>query len=536
MKAMRLVLLLVGFQVWCCSLSYGATISGNVKGPDGVALKGAWVSAQNSKTRISVTVLSDKDGRYHLENLPAGEYQVQAKAIGYKSDARSGVTLTATQATSFDFPLQKGMVRWADLSLYQGLQLLPTATGKQELTQHCFNCHGFESRMASVVRDEDGWRDRVNYMRETEHYFLTPGVTDEIAAKIVSYLNAEFGEDSTLPKSPAELPGYQGLVPSYSDDASKIVYVEYELPGPNRMPWNADPDKNGIVWLPYYGHGNKIGRLDPKTAQVQEFPVPNQTTAGIHSVTPAPDGSVWLSEQGANKLGKWDPKTQTITEFQDAYLPGKELTTAGGQRHTVRVDGNGFVWATGNPLTRFDPKTEKFADFRDEVGASYGITNDKQGNVWFTAQGRSAIGMGDKNTGRVTLWTVPTDKSFPRRIMVDPAGAVWFTEYTAGKLGRFDPETKTFKEFVLPGPRPTPYAIGIDKTGGIWYSSQEMDQVGHMDPNSGQVTLYPFDHAEITMREFNADPDGRMWYTSPANNKVGYFYLAGGTQLASRLP
>jgi hypothetical protein len=31
-----------------------------------------------------------------------------------------------------------------------------------------------------------------------------------------------------------------------------IVYVEYDLPGPNRMPWSAAPDKEGNVWMPYY--------------------------------------------------------------------------------------------------------------------------------------------------------------------------------------------------------------------------------------------------------------------------------------------
>ena len=54
-------------------------------------------------------------------------------------------------------------------------------------------CHGFESRMAAVQRDEDGWRDRVNYMRNT----MFVRATDEQADNIVSYLTAMFGPDST---------------------------------------------------------------------------------------------------------------------------------------------------------------------------------------------------------------------------------------------------------------------------------------------------------------------------------------------------
>jgi streptogramin lyase len=87
----------------------------------------------------------------------------------------------------------------------------------------------------------------------------------------------------------------------------KIVYVEYDLPGPNRMPWSAHPDKDGTFWIPYYGRANKIGHLDPVTGEVREYPVPNLGTAAIHSAVPAADGSVWLTEQGSNKLGRWTP-------------------------------------------------------------------------------------------------------------------------------------------------------------------------------------------------------------------------------------
>src|SRR4051812_34686986 len=98
--------------------------------------------------------------------------------------------------------------------------------------------------------------------------------TDQNAADVASYLSSLFGPDSTLPKSPADMPQYKEVVrPSFSDEAMKIVYVEYELPGPNRMPWSAAPDKDGNLWIPYYGRANKIGQLDPKTGIVQEYPV-----------------------------------------------------------------------------------------------------------------------------------------------------------------------------------------------------------------------------------------------------------------------
>src|ERR1700680_275272 len=90
-----LVLLFVPF-------AHGATVTGMVKGPDGASFRGAFVQAQNSNTKILVSVLTDKDGRYRIENLPVGQYQLQVKAIGFRSDPRPGVNLAADQNASYD--------------------------------------------------------------------------------------------------------------------------------------------------------------------------------------------------------------------------------------------------------------------------------------------------------------------------------------------------------------------------------------------------------------------------------------------------
>src|SRR5258708_21084236 len=91
------------------SIAFGATITGNVHGPDGAPFRAAFVQARNAKTRVTVIVLSDNRGRYHVENLLAGDYEVLAKAIGYRSDPKTGVVLAANQDASFDWTLHKQM-------------------------------------------------------------------------------------------------------------------------------------------------------------------------------------------------------------------------------------------------------------------------------------------------------------------------------------------------------------------------------------------------------------------------------------------
>ena len=66
-------------------------------GPDGAPFRGAFVQARNAATKITMSVLSDNRGRYHLDDLAAGDYRLQIRAPGYKADAVSSVVLSAQQ-------------------------------------------------------------------------------------------------------------------------------------------------------------------------------------------------------------------------------------------------------------------------------------------------------------------------------------------------------------------------------------------------------------------------------------------------------
>lgn len=519
---------LVSCVLLFASFCHAATITGTVKGPDGGPFKGAFVQAQNKNTKIAYIVLSSKDGQYRLENVPAGEYQLSLRAIGYKADPRTGVNLTAEQNASFDFSLQQGTVRWSDLSYYQGKQLFPPGKGHDEFVGICLGCHGFETRMAAVRRDADGWTDRVNYMRDITHFATWKGFTDQKAADIAEYINSIFGEGSAIPRSPTDLPKYKEVAPypPYSDDATKIVFVEYEMPGINRFPWDANPNKDGTLWIPEFSPFNGIARLDPRTGEFQEYKALSVKPAFIHSAVGAPDGSAWFTEQSTNRLGKWDPKTNKVTEYQDTIDPALENKREGGSKHTLRVDSKGIVWSSGTPFSSFDPKTEKFTDYPEAAPNTYGIDIDKDDNVWFdgfTPAGK--LFKIDARTHKITGYQPPT-AGLPRRIQAAPDGIIWFAEFGAGKIGRFDPKTETFKEYPLPGAEPTPYALGIAKDGNVWFSSEQMDFIGCLDPKTGKITQYPFPHSENSLREFLPDSQGRMWYGSAPNNKVGYFYLA----------
>ncbi len=511
------------------STAFAASIAGNVTGPDGKPIMGIFVVAENSQNKMTVTVLSDAQGRYHINNLPAATYSVQISAVGYRSDPHDNVQLTADQKLACDFALQAASVRWTDLTTYQITQLLPK-TAKHDLSKRyqepyfttCMtSCHSLQHRVASQSHDAQGWKTLIQYMSNTIMGGEGGGrMTDEKAQDFAEFLAAMFGPDSKKPASPAALPEYKKLVRTFSPEAMNIAYVEYDFPPiKGQGPWSAVEDKDGMFWIPYYGRGNEVVRLNPKTAELARFPLPFTKTAGIHSAIPAPDGTVWFTEAALGKFGHLNPFTKEIVEYQNTpLLDGTPTGT-----HTIRVDERGRVWTSGGPaITMFDPIANKFSHF--DVGNTYGNIVGHNGDEWFTSFVFPGPIARVTKDGKLSKFYPPT-KGKPQRLLVDENNIVWFSERGGNKLGRFDPQTESFKEFDLPGPAASPYAIGMDRNKMIWYASHEQDTIGRFDPKTGEVIEYPYPHSEISMREFFMDSQGRMWYASSVNNKVGYWYI-----------
>ena len=111
-------------------------------------------------------------------------------------------------------------------------------------------------------------------------------MSDETIEDIASYLTTAFGPDSPKPQSPEEMPEYKSLVRPFSDEAMKIVYVEYDFAGSKGLgPWSAVEGSDGMIWIPYHVRGNEVVRLDPETGELTRFPLPFSETAGIHSAS-----------------------------------------------------------------------------------------------------------------------------------------------------------------------------------------------------------------------------------------------------------
>ena len=89
--------LLYALVLWA-GVAFGAegTLSGVVMGSEGEAIPGAnVVLVGDLLPGGKIGTATDEDGRFHLEGLPAGEYQLNVTHIGYRALTREGVGIVA---------------------------------------------------------------------------------------------------------------------------------------------------------------------------------------------------------------------------------------------------------------------------------------------------------------------------------------------------------------------------------------------------------------------------------------------------------
>ncbi len=110
-KAIRVLGAILGVLLFSLSLfsqlSTG-TISGVVQDTSGAVIAGAMVTVRNVDTGAARTITSDEGGRYVVPVLPVGNYEVRGQQAGFKTEIRSGITLTVGREEVVNLTLNVG--------------------------------------------------------------------------------------------------------------------------------------------------------------------------------------------------------------------------------------------------------------------------------------------------------------------------------------------------------------------------------------------------------------------------------------------
>ncbi len=128
-----LLLAVLGWTMPLAAQQYLGTLSGNVTDSTGAKVVGAQVTATDVTTNFVTKVVTNGSGDYSIPFLTPDTYTVTIVANGFRSETRTGVTLTAGQNQATDFALKPG-TQTQEVIVTADTQLLDTTSANLSTT------------------------------------------------------------------------------------------------------------------------------------------------------------------------------------------------------------------------------------------------------------------------------------------------------------------------------------------------------------------------------------------------------------------
>jgi len=369
--------------------------------------------------------------------------------------------------------------------------------GKQMVDGLCNSCHPIGARVGSGY-DSAGWKTVMRMM--TNHG--VPVAPDQVGP-MTDYLAKTY---------PVKGRPDAVIVPG----SVKVSMKAWQAATPGARPHDPMAARDGSLW--YSGQmANVLGRVDPKTGKVKEYPL-KTAHSGPHGLVEDRSGNVWYTGNTGSLIGKLNPKTGEVTEYP---------TPEKGDPHTLVFDKSGILWFTMqnlNRIGRLDPKTGEIKLLTPPTAKSrpYGMALDSKGNLFVVQFGTNKIARVDPKTLEIREYTLPDEKSRPRRLTITSDNMIWYADYSRGYLGRLDPASGQVKEWQSPsGPKSAPYGISLIK-GVIWYSESETmpNTVVRFDPKTEKFQSWAIPGGGNIVRNTDVTGDGGFVLANSLTNEV----------------
>lgn len=506
-----------------------ASMTGHVSSTEEGNMQGVLVTAKKEGSTISVTVVSDEQGRYRFPSrkLEAGHYALHIRAGGYDLGSPTSVDISAGKTTITDLKLSKASNLPSQLTNSDWLTSFPGTPEQKASIQGCTHCHTLE-RVARSHHDAAEFLDVLERMsRHTPESFPLMVQPDGPGRLGGGEMNTEqlSQRDATWKKQAEYLASVNlssvdqwayplKVAPRPKGKDAQVIITEYDLPKRTRQPHDVVVDSDGTVWYANFGEAI-LGKLDPKTGLTTEYPMPVLKPGhiiGNLDLEFDEDRNLWIAMTFQGAVAKFDWKTEKFKIYPlPADMDGdyRELTFV-SPNHS-KVDGKVWINDSGTwTILRLDLATGKFETFEPFPSPRpnvYQIASDAQNNIYFNVMGREHIGKIDAKTGKITTYQTPTLKSAPRRGSFDAQGRFWFGENRSNKIGVLDPKTSDIQEWAAPTPFFFPYDVTADKYGEVWAVTEFSDTVLRLDSKTGQFTSYLMPR-ETNMRRAVVDDSG----------------------------
>src|SRR3954465_8226845 len=217
-----------------------AALTGVVSSAGEAAMEGVLVSAAKAGSTITVTVVTDADGRFSFpaERLAPGEYNLSVRAVGYELDAPKAVQLSGQKTAVQDLTLGKTRDIAAQLSNGEWMASVPGSDQQKGQLLNCVGCHRVERIMRSKY-DTEGFLTQIlprmqSYVQQSLpiHPQLRPAerlMEEQGEDRIEIYRNvAEYLSTLNLSKSDEWAYPLKTFARP-TGRATRVIYTEYDL-------------------------------------------------------------------------------------------------------------------------------------------------------------------------------------------------------------------------------------------------------------------------------------------------------------------
>ena len=226
---------------------------------------------------------------------------------------------------------------------------------------------------------------------------------------------------------------------SKTSEFNVFVAPKLKAGAPTGNTMRVHPD--GTIWLSGIASDTMIG-LNPLTKKFVVYDVMAGVKVGKratpYGMAVAGDGKVWFAENGVDQMGRLDPSTGKIDDFP---IPLKTSQRLLPRKVGYDKDGNIWVglWGVGK-LLKIDYKTTKMTIYTPptENAGVYSTCGDlKNGYIWFSEQQVDKIARFDPKTEKFMEFPVPYAETDTRRIEVDQnnPNRVWYSGVTSNRIG-----------------------------------------------------------------------------------------------------
>lgn len=238
----------------------------------------------------------------------------------------------------------------------------------------------------------------------------------------------------------------------------------FKVPTTDSGPHGLVSDSLGDIWFTE-NYAGKIGRLDPKTGAVVEFTPP--TAKDPHTPVLGPDGALWFTSQNSNVIGRLDIETGKIAEYgvptQNAHPYGIISGEDGGLWFCELTGGKlGRVDPVSGSIIEYTP-AERGVGPRRLVGVSGAIyfTDSAGGRLGRLRLADKAFKFWDSPSGNHSEpYGIAADSA--GKIWYEESSA------EANKLVRFDPAVEVFRTFPMPAANSSVRNMSRDSKSRLW--------------------------------------------------------------------